>query len=85
MEDTNGPGTGFTFTAKGQSRARNYDNETLTELEQAHEHVDALLEQHEPLIPGSMNQLIHQWRDDLWDAIEAKHAEDKKPSEAEPR
>ena len=64
---------------------RNYDDETLTELEPAYEHVDALLEQHKPLIPGNMNRLMCQWRDDLWAAIEAKHAEDAKSSEIECR
>ena len=63
---------GFRLATPGPFHVRDYTNEALTDLEPVFELVDALVEKHKLLIPGSMNRLMRQWRDDLQTAIDAK-------------
>jgi hypothetical protein len=74
---------GFRVAPRGPFQVRNYDGESLPALEPVHEHVDALIENHKVLIPGSMMRLMHQWRDDLWTAIEAHAKKDAESEEAQ--
>jgi hypothetical protein len=51
---------------------RNYDNETLAELEPLYEHLDAILDRHKMLIPGGLNASMRTWHSVVWEAIQAK-------------
>ena len=53
------------------------------DLKAACQLVDALMQQHPPLIPGSMNRLIRQWRTDLSRAIPAPSGETESKEDAQ--
>jgi hypothetical protein len=63
---------GFHLSTRGPFQVRDYSNDALADLEPVYALVDALVEQHKILIPGSMNRLMRQWRNDLRIAIAAK-------------
>jgi hypothetical protein len=80
-----GQGSAFAFipsTAVPYS-LRNYEPESLEDLEPVYAHVDALLEQYKNLVPGGLLRSLLTWRTDLWTAIEAKHDEEADEDPAE--
>jgi hypothetical protein len=67
--------TQFRMKPAGPYMLRDYTNADPDDLKAAYLLVDALMEQHPALIPGSMNRLIRQWRADLSRAIPAPSGE----------
>lgn len=70
--------SGIHYQAGGmvnQLALRNYDGESLADLEPVRELVDALVDRHKTLVPGDLCPLLETWRDELASAIETKNAD----------
>jgi hypothetical protein len=78
-----GHSDGLPLYGPGPFQIRSYADEKLEDLEPVYELVDSIVEQHQALIPGSMNRLMRQWREDLWRAIEDINTKDAEEDAAE--